>query len=269
MTLPSSPVPWLRPFVDLMNDTLDEVTAEVPVVNEGRRIHLLYLTAYMRVPALFAAARAVVSVGLTHEVLLLGRPLYEDALRLHHLAQLDQADRDGQIAHWYNHSLIEDEGLFRTPGPPGGRDPAEVIAKKQRTRAEFATYLTNHKIIMSRIPDPTALVQLYADPGTAWVWKLSQQMVHGHNQAHSYRFGTDGENGYSYKLRPAPVEEMQLPVAWVCRSLITARAAMPTILGWPSIGDLMARTVDAIVAVNGATADDTGTGPDRGFDLTQ
>jgi hypothetical protein len=104
---------------------------------EGRRITLPIGMSYMRLCGLFQGVRALVADGLAHEALLIGRPLYEEGLRLHHLAQLDTATRDGQTAYWYGDNLTRDEGLVRIAALTPDK-AAAVIEHLQDTKAEFS-----------------------------------------------------------------------------------------------------------------------------------
>jgi hypothetical protein len=141
-----------------------------------------------------------------------------------------------------------------------GVDPHKGSHTAFALDASEAKLSQDNHIAMRRLPDPTALVRRHAEPGTGWVWKLSQQMVHGHNQAHSHRFDTDGMNSYRYEVRPAAADEIAMPVAWACGSLVMGREAMTAILGWPSVGDLFEKASEAIIAVSEAE-DGTSTSP--------
>jgi hypothetical protein len=231
-------------LASLMTACLQQIEALSPSETHGRKIDLLYVQMYGRCNALFLGMRALIEEGLAHEALLLYRPLSEDALRLHHLAALGHDERDAQIAHWYERSFNEDIGLWRSTPPPG-RDADPILQRIEDDRTDFRAYLARNGIQPRRLPDETNLVDRYANDGQKWAWKMSQQMVHGNNQAHAWRFESTDE-GYSYKVEPTPPEGLQMPAWLACDSLLIARRAIGVIFGWQDIGDLGERTHTAI-----------------------
>lgn len=180
---------------------------------------------YMRCDALFSAVRVLISNGLANEAVLLGRPLYEDSLELHHLSQLDPPSRLSEIAYDIKSDFMQNRALF-AQAHPGIRTAEGDLAGLIKREAEFDAYLAVRQIAPRRLMEPTALVTKYGEPNDAWAWKLSQHMVHGNNHAHTGRFFHTGDNNYEYRLESSPPEALGLPAMWACRSYARAHAAM-------------------------------------------
>jgi len=189
------------------------------------------LLTYGRVVALFNAAGVLIREGIAHEALLIGRSLFEDSLRLHHVARSPADGRSGLVSSILLRQLRDDVRLSYAMSSDSGRDKS--IRESELWAQFYPDYVRDRGIRVTRMPDDTALVRMYASSALRYAWLLAQQQVHGATTAHTGRYAVDAHDILRYIIKDAGPELLGLPVQFATRSLGIAREAMTDLFGWP------------------------------------
>jgi hypothetical protein len=162
------------------------------------------LLTYGRAVSLFKSILVLVLAGIPYEALILGRPLFEDSLRLHHLSQVPAGARAGLTGSAVLSQLRRDIGICRAANAALSGH-ARLVEEAEQYAEFYSIYMTNRGIVPRRTPDDTALVQMYATPFLKFAWLSAQEEVHGGNAFYGKHNVVDAEGRLHCTAHPDPI----------------------------------------------------------------
>ena len=134
---------------------------------------------YMRARSLHdAIARHLLPARLSNEAMILGRPLFEESVRLGFVAELDDQRRAAHIVWWADDSYQRDIHELKAGEAILG-EAGETIASLEKQRRQLAEYARARAISPRRMPDTKAAALKLGRRADFHAFVFSHQFVHG------------------------------------------------------------------------------------------
>jgi Family of unknown function (DUF5677) len=184
---------------------------------------------YWRTRRLYEATLLLLKAHLPEEAGILGRSLFETAMRLMQLAA-DSADRDVLIIGWEADSLNRWEGLVHTAKSVGlDSDVNEELAMLKEQRKLLDRYAAGRR--GKPFLEPREAAKRFGREDDFWAYQWAHQSVHGGKAASifSTRVGGDTISLHGKVEEPSVLGAFS---HFAARAMADAAAATYTILGW-------------------------------------
>jgi hypothetical protein len=208
-------------------------------IEPGPTADIHTLAMFVRSMRLYDGVITLLEAELPEEATVLARSLFEDSLRLDHLAA-NFDDRYAYVLSWANDSITEAIGLFREAQSLGlDDDPREAIADKEMRRRELQEYQHRNGIKkLRRFPSTKHLARLYRDAEDAWFYAATHEFVHGSEIA--WFWGGRSRRGKNHVALFGKTDEawfIASVAAFATESVSKATAATARLFGWTNSPD--------------------------------
>lgn len=188
---------------------------------------------YTRSISLYRGVVQLLKVALPEEGLLLGRSLFEDSLRLSHLAASDEGKRVDLTMGWLNESYLRHIGLVRRAKNLGiGWDWEPYLSKLEETRKQALAYCRRRGSgKTAQFPDPKRQAESLGRTGGVWLWEASHQVVHGNEYAHLLRRESIGD-AMAFRLGNNNFTSIASVGTFAAESLLASHKAVCRLFDW-------------------------------------
>jgi hypothetical protein len=220
---------------------------------EGSPRDAAIVSVYWRTRRLYEAAFHLLKAHLPEEAGIIGRSLFETAMRLMQLAA-DPADRDALIIGWVGDSISGREGLFHTAKSLGlDPDVSEQLALLKEQRKRLDAYAAGRR--WKPFLEPRDAAKRFDRKDDFWTYEWAHQSVHGGEAASIFSTRVRGDATHLH----AKVSEPSVLGAFAhfaARAMADAATATYRILGWTPIPDFEepVRAMEQLLAEDQATA---------------
>lgn len=130
---------------------------------------------------------ALLEKNLPEEALVLGRSMFEDALRL---AELEKSgtDRAALILGWIRSSITEKRGLIKDAVRIGFEtDPEKLFTQFDEEERQLHAYAKSHGIgKLKKFQSVSAAAVKFGRPNDYWTYTLAHELVHGSDASFLY-----------------------------------------------------------------------------------
>jgi hypothetical protein len=192
------------------------------------------LLMYWRTRRLYEAVLLLLKAHLPEEAGIIGRSLFETAMRLMQLAA-DPADRDVLIIGWVGDSINRREGLLHTARSVGlDSDVSEELAVLKEQRRRLDTHAAGRR--WKPFLEPGEAAKRFDRKDDFWTYEWAHQSVHGGQAASIFSTRVRGDTTYVH----AKVDEPSVLGAFAhfaARAMADAATATYRILEWSVMPD--------------------------------
>jgi len=203
-------------------------------VVERTPIEYHVLIFYSRIRSLLEGACVLLDARLPEEVVILGREMFTDSLRLMEMASRE-SDRESLILGLVNRSLTEWENLQREAlslGVSDKREVATVLGLVAKRRKEIDAYRERHGIgQLKTFPKEKQLAKVHGRLGEYLDYAFAHRMVHRADMAQAGRILKIGDVR-AISLRNPDDDSMVAASAFVMTSALHAHKAVASIFAW-------------------------------------
>lgn len=208
------------------------------------------LVTYARVCNMFRSMQLLLNNGVNDDAMTIARPMIEEALRLHHLANVSNHERKCCIAYYARRGIMEIEAITKI-GASWWPIAQDGLALAERLRSELDQWTQAERIKAKKV-DETTLVRRYLPADLQLVWRSCQQMVHGSLFAHLHLLPDEASNPVTI-WADSSIEQLRETAAFACFALATAHNAMADTYDWPRMpeAEALGLTVLHLTEVDG------------------
>jgi hypothetical protein len=189
---------------------------------------------YWRTRRLYEAALLLLKAHLPEEAGILGRSLFETAMRLMQLAE-DSADRDVLIIGWARDSINRRQGLFHTAQSLGFHfDVSQELAALKEERRRLDRYAAGRR--WKPFLETREAAKRFGRKDDFWTYEWAHESVHGSQAASHFSTRRRGDTMYLH----AKVDDPSVLGAlahFAARGKADAATATYRILGWTPVPD--------------------------------
>jgi hypothetical protein len=169
--------------------------------------------------------------GLPEEAMILGRALFEDAMKLTEIAECGEK-RAALLLSWENDSLNEKIGLREVAVALGLPPPWGDIKEANLYRKQLANYLRAHGIKkLRRFRDVKTASARYGRAHDYWAYCLAHEMVHGSDAFFTFRPRNSSPVLVALRDRTHNPAVIFAVANFSVRSILQAAKAVATVFG--------------------------------------
>jgi hypothetical protein len=226
-------------------DLMGRVADLVDRIGRGRAERVWHeleiLALFDRCRSLHRGVLLLLSEGLVHEAVILGRPLFTDCLALAELANVDEKRRGSLVVGWALASWLHMKGHFLDRRSRGHDVTAELEALAERER-EVRRYALDHGYDTKHWQpdgDVKRLADAHGRGDEYGTFLVTQMFVHGTTTVTSERY-LQTDEGIFVVGAPAPIPKRWARDAglWASQSMLNAARAACRLFGWAEPAEL-------------------------------
>ncbi len=222
----------LWPQVSGHADRLLQLLEDRRFEGQSRDAAVLYM--YWRTRRLYEAALVLLKARLPEEAAIIGRSLFETAMRLMQLAA-DPDDRDVLIIGWVGDSINRREGLFHTAESLGlDPDVQEQLAELRGQRQRLDEYAAGRR--WKPFLEPRGAAIRFNRRDDFWTYEWAHQSTHGGEASSIFSTRVEGDTTHLHAKTDTP-SVLGGFVHFAARAMADAVTATYTILGWTPVPD--------------------------------
>jgi hypothetical protein len=124
-------------------------------------------------------AEHLLPADMATEAMILGRPLFEDSVRLQEMSLATTTDRAGMALQWAHNAYVDEINLATQIIQLGDADWSDIKADRHRRSREVLDYAANQGIRLKGIGHPEKRAVRLGRKADLWAYRLSHRFVHG------------------------------------------------------------------------------------------